>query len=83
MIVQLSDQRQSNVNGMEATVRQLLGSRVRDFRLVDLGECLVLSGKTTTYYAKQLAQHAILTENRTAFVVNNIEVIPDLPPKCD
>jgi hypothetical protein len=75
--VQHQDQVKAN-DGIEATLQRRLGSRVRNFRLLILRERLVLSGQATSYYVKQLAQHAVMAEARAALVVNNIEVIPEM-----
>ena len=58
MIAQLSEDHK--LEGLEATVRRRLGSRVRDFRLLVLAEGLVLFGQAATFHAKQLAQHAVM-----------------------
>ncbi len=80
MIASVHDQHQVTANdGIEAALNRRLGSRVRDFHLLILGERFVLSGQATSYYVKQLAQEAIMAEaGETALVVNNIEVIPEL-----
>jgi hypothetical protein len=54
-------------------VRQRLGARVTEFRLECHEGCLVLRGRARTYYAKQLAQHAVLQEG-VVRLANEIEV---------
>ena len=48
--------------------------RVRDLRLVVRGNSLILHGRTHTYYAKQLAQHAVMQATRLPIQANEIEV---------
>ena len=49
---------------LEAHVQCHLNGRVRDLRLVIRGHGLVLQGRARTYYAKQLAQHAVMDATR-------------------
>jgi len=53
--------------------RQLRG-RLRAFQIRPDGEGIVLEGTAPSYYAKQLAQHAVLTEAHLPIVANEIEV---------
>ncbi len=55
-------------------VQARLGGRVRDFRLVVWDCGLVLRGRTRTYYAKQLALHAVLEVTRLPIRSNQITV---------
>lgn len=52
---------------------RLLG-RVRDFQLVFRDDGLVLRGHVHTYYAKQLAHHAVLETSDLPIRANEIEV---------
>jgi hypothetical protein len=61
---------------LEAQVRIRLGSRVRNLRLLLRDECLVLKGRAHTYYAKQLAQHAVMQVAEYRIHANEIEVVP-------
>jgi hypothetical protein len=55
-------------------VKGRLHGRVRDLSLrLDEG-VLILQGCATTYYAKQLAQHAVMEAIRCLRLVNEIEV---------
>lgn len=51
-----------------------LGNRVRDLRVLRQGGGLVIQGRTTTYYAKQLAQHAAMELDNEPILANDIEV---------
>jgi hypothetical protein len=53
--------------------RRFLG-RVRDLRLVLRDTGLVLRGRTATYYAKQLAQQAVMEATDLPILANAIEV---------
>jgi hypothetical protein len=55
-------------------VRKLLRGRLSDFRLELCGQGVVLHGKARSYYAKQLAQHAVMRETDLPIVRNGIEV---------
>jgi hypothetical protein len=61
------------VGQVEAHVRNRLAGRVRDFRVLVRDEGLVLRGHARTYYAKQLAQHAVM-EAGLPILANEIEV---------
>ena len=47
---------------------------VRDFRLVFRDQGLVLRGHVHTYYAKQLAQHAVMEASSLPIRANEMEV---------
>lgn len=52
-----------------------LGNRVRNLRVLrEEGGGLVIQGRTTTYYAKQLAQHAAMELDSQPILANDIEV---------
>jgi hypothetical protein len=59
---------------LEARVQSRLSGRVRDFRLVMAPEGLILRGRACTYYAKQLAQHAVMKAVKLPILANEIEV---------
>ncbi len=59
---------------IEETVRCRLFGRVRDFRLIVRDRGLVLRGQACSYYAKQLAQHAVMQTTRLPIRANDIEV---------
>lgn len=55
-------------------VQAELGGRVRDFEVLSSAEGLILRGRTNTYYAKQLAQHAVMRIGLARVVANEIDV---------
>ena len=60
---------------LEANVQCRLGGRLRDFRLVFEEHGVILQGRARTYYAKQLAQHAVMEGTNLPILANEIEVI--------
>lgn len=60
---------------LETLVQSRLSGRVRNFRLVVHGSGLILRGQARTYYAKQLAQHAVMEASDLPIGVNDIEVV--------
>jgi 6-phosphogluconolactonase/glucosamine-6-phosphate isomerase/deaminase len=62
--------------------RHLLGQcRIRNLRVLIQDERVVLRGQTDTYYAKQLAQHAVLDVTDLPILANEIEVRSDADPR--
>ncbi len=59
---------------LEEHVRCRLGGRVRDLQLTACDRGLVLQGHAHTYYAKQLAQQAVMEVARVPILANEIEV---------
>ncbi len=74
----LGDPLESDVRGaldqLENRVQARLSGRVRDFRLHLQNSGIVLRGIANTYHAKQLAQHAVMTETELPILANEIEV---------
>jgi hypothetical protein len=62
------------VTELEARVRCRLSGQVRDFRLVVGDNGVTLRGRARTYYAKQLAQHAVMEATDLPIMANEIEV---------
>jgi hypothetical protein len=59
---------------LENRVQAKLSGRIRDFRVL-LHDCgIILRGFARTYHAKQVAQHAVMTEAHLPIVANDIEV---------
>jgi hypothetical protein len=58
-----------------ADVACRLGTQVRDFAIVLTDDGVLLRGRTETYYAKQLVQHAVMNAITTPIVANEIEVL--------
>ena len=59
----------------ESLLQRRLGNRVRDFRVVFLPAGILLQGRTATYHAKQLAQHAAMELGHYVILANEIEVL--------
>jgi hypothetical protein len=59
---------------LEAQVQSRLGGQVRGLRLVAAGQGLILRGRARSYYAKQLAQHAVMAATELRILANEIEV---------
>lgn len=59
---------------LQSHVQRRLGSRIRDLRVIVRQDGLILQGRTTTYHAKQLAQHAAMELAALPILANNIEV---------
>jgi hypothetical protein len=73
---------ESNLDQMSATALEELRARVhrrscgwvRGLRLLVRGRALVLQGQAPSYYAKQLAQHAIMEVRPRPIIANEIVV---------
>ena len=59
---------------IEEHVRQRLTRLLRDFQLIFRDDGLVLRGHAHTYYAKQLAQQAVMEASTLPIRANEIEV---------
>jgi hypothetical protein len=59
---------------LEALLQRRLGNRIRDLRVKLQPAGAVLHGRTATYHAKQLAQHAAMELGNVAILANDIEV---------
>jgi hypothetical protein len=59
---------------LEAHVQSRLSGRVQGFQLLSGELGLILRGRARTYYAKQLAQHAVMEATPVPIVANQIEV---------
>jgi hypothetical protein len=66
--------RAPEIEQLEARVRCRLSGRVRDLQVLGQDNGLVLKGHTRTYYAKQLAQHAVMEATELPILANEIEV---------
>jgi hypothetical protein len=64
----------NGVTELEAHVQCRLGGQIREFRLVVADKGLLLRGHARTYYAKQLAQHAVMEATALPILANEIEV---------
>lgn len=63
-----------SVSRLESTLQIRLSGRVRNLRLEVRDHGLVLQGQARTYYAKQLAQHGLMSETTVPLVANEIVV---------
>jgi len=59
---------------LEASLQARMNRRIRDFQLLLRGPGLVLRGRAHTYYAKQLAQQAVLEATTLPILANEIQV---------
>jgi len=59
---------------LEALLQRRLGNRIRDLRIRLQAEGVILHGRTATYHAKQLAQHAAMELGNLPILANDIEV---------
>jgi hypothetical protein len=59
---------------LEGLLQRRLGNRVRNLRVQLLSRGIILRGRTTTYHAKQLAQHAAMELADRPILANDIQV---------
>jgi hypothetical protein len=64
----------SDPAALEAHIQCRLGGHIRDFRLVVMEKGLILRGHAHTFYAKQLAQHAVMETTDLPILANEIDV---------
>jgi hypothetical protein len=60
---------------IETRIRNQLSGRLLSFRLEVSDAGVVLRGRTLTYHAKQLAQHAVMAASELPILRNEIEVL--------
>ncbi|SFJ08325.1 hypothetical protein [Planctomicrobium piriforme] len=60
---------------LEQQISHLTSGRIRDLRVQAVGEGILLSGRTSTYYVKQLATQIALDAHNPELLHNSIEVI--------
>lgn len=60
---------------LESMLLRRVGNRVRDLRVLVLPGGLILQGRTATYHAKQVAQHAAMELADVPILANEIEVM--------
>ena len=65
----------AGLDELEARVKCRIGGRVLHFHLDWCESGLVLRGHSLTYYAKQLAQHAVMAATKLPILANEIEVL--------
>ncbi|MBM4070782.1 MAG: BON domain-containing protein [Planctomycetes bacterium] len=59
---------------IEAHIQNRLGNRIQNLQVVIRDACLVIQGRSRTYYCKQLAQHAATEVSTLPVGANEIEV---------
>jgi hypothetical protein len=59
---------------LEQQVKRRTGGMLRNLKVDVLGSEVVLTGHAASYYAKQLATHAVLSMATHATVTNDLEV---------
>jgi hypothetical protein len=59
---------------IEVHVHRRLDRRIRNLQVIAHGHGLILRGHAPTYYAKQLAQHAVMEASPRRILANEIEV---------
>jgi hypothetical protein len=64
----------AEIEQLEAHVRCRLSGRVPDLQVLGQDNGLVLKGHSPSYYAKQLAQHAVMEATELPIVSNEIDV---------
>ena len=70
----LADEVLAPDDSLEHRILQRIGNRIRDFRVVERPEGLVLRGRAVTFHTKQLAQHAAMELTHRLILANEIEV---------
>lgn len=66
---------------IENEVKRRIGSRVRNLRVSIIDGRVALGGRTLTYHAKQLVQHAVMETCPLRILSNDIEVEPTPGPR--
>ena len=70
----LADEVLAPEDSLEHRILRRIGNRIRDFRIVERPEGLVLRGWAVTFHAKQLAQHAAMELTHRLILSNEIDV---------
>jgi hypothetical protein len=65
---------QGELDRMASQLSRLLTSLGTELRILARGHGLVIQGRTRTYYAKQLVQHAVMSATTIPILANEIEV---------
>jgi hypothetical protein len=64
----------NGVTELEVFIQRRLCGHVRGFRVLLRDQGVILRGQAHTYYAKQLAQHAVMKAITLPILANEIEV---------
>ncbi len=59
---------------IEQAVQSRTGGRIRGLRVHVVEGCVIISGRTATYYNKQLVTHAAMETADDVLVMNEVEV---------
>ena len=70
----VSEASQSLVETIERNVQSRTGGMIRGLHVDVVGDDIFVSGRTSTYYNKQLATHAVLAAVQGMNLTNDIEV---------
>lgn len=70
----IDDVKFSHEEQLESLMQRRLGNRIRGLRIQLQPRGVVLQGRTNTYHAKQLAQHAAMELANMPILANDIEV---------
>jgi hypothetical protein len=62
------------VEQLEVLLQRRLGNRIRNLSVLVLPQGIILRGRTNTYHAKQVAQHAVMELSSLPLLANDIEV---------
>jgi hypothetical protein len=62
------------VDQVEHAIQFRTGDRIRGLRIHFVDGCVVISGRTSTYYNKQLVTHAAMEVADDVLVLNEVEV---------
>lgn len=63
----------------QALARHTLRGSVQNLRLTQTEDGLILQGQVHTYYAKQCAQHTVMTLTAMPIAANQIDVVEPAP----
>jgi hypothetical protein len=66
--------RRVNVSQLQLLIQTRLGKGVSNFQLILVDGGWVIRGRTQTYYAKQLAQEAVMELTDVPIIANSIQV---------
>lgn len=61
---------------LAAQIRNRHRSHLRDFRIEAVWGGVILYGRASSFYGKQIAFHEVCSDGRFAVVANQIEVLP-------
>ncbi|MCA8997886.1 MAG: hypothetical protein KDA80_12900 [Planctomycetaceae bacterium] len=67
--------RQDDAEQLQRKISNQTSGRIRDLRVEKIDEYLVISGRTSTYYVKQLASQIAMEELTNCELQNTIEVM--------